>query len=475
MKKTFRLTLAVLALALIICSVFAISTFAEGEKTVTIEGYNLSYGSNIKIMYAVTSSTLAEGEKLVLNVYDGYPGAEGTTAYTVTDYEISEDEAVAGASVFFSPGIPLKNMTMTVFAQASIVDAEGNVVASSDMTKYSVLEYILERQIKYNAETTAAQKKFYHDLYEVGESAQQVLNYNTSSSVYDYFFLTATDGTYQGFTQGTVKANELVSLTYTGTEEIVGWNVTPVVVNSNGSLTVADAVFVPVGTEIPVTSHAIIEPATEAPVVEIPEDYYGQGAYYLDNSKTGLRFDCSAFDKSYNDSWFNDSSKASIVDGTLHIADTAGNAIRQTHWKPTAYASSDATVTLELDVKFDSVSNTNPNYNSSNTTCFTLYGNASTLTIFSVYTKDGNIYFAGQKLAAGYWYNLRMVVTGDDEASLYINGELKFTYNFNDATANRPEGLVQDARSNTKIGLALFATGGSACELYMDNVYASVE
>ena len=224
-----------IACLLLVGGAVGIIAGAEGDgQTVEIVGRNLYYGGELSIMYAVDNSELTDGQYVAMRIYDGYPGAEGVTEYTVTDYEISTDEAVLGAKVFYSPEIPLKHMTMVIFAQAVIFNADGSVAAESAVDKYSALEYIYERQFKYDSENTAAMKAFYSHLYYTGEYAQQVLNYATGESPDDYCYVTATDGTYMGFTAGTVKRGTEIQVTYTGSDEtIVGWSVVGVYVDDD--------------------------------------------------------------------------------------------------------------------------------------------------------------------------------------------------------------------------------------------------
>ena len=156
-----KITLAVMATALVLIASLAMGISAAEERSVEIYGYNLSYGGTISVMYALEHTPLNDGETLAVQVYDGMPGAEGTKMYLIKNYEISSDEAVAGMPVFFSPGIPLKNMTMQVFAIPVILNSEGEVAVRGAVTKYSVLEYIFERQIKYADKTTDVQKALY--------------------------------------------------------------------------------------------------------------------------------------------------------------------------------------------------------------------------------------------------------------------------------------------------------------------------
>ena len=441
MKKNLKITLAVMVTALLLIASFAIGISAADDRSVEIYGYNLSYGGTISVMYALEHTALLDGETLAVQVYDGVPGAEGTKMYTVKDYKISTDAAVEGKPVFFSPGIPLKNMTMQVFAIPVILNADGAVVVKGELTKYSVLEYIFERQVKYADKTTDAQKAFYANLLATGESAQQVLNYNLSDSPDDYYYVTATDASYMGFSAGIVKKGDKLTLAYTGEASPLGWNAVSVTVNADGSLTESAAVTYGIDEQIPVNSHVVITPAL-APAA--PADYRGQGLYYNDSTKSGKKYSMETGTTLFDDSSVFEQPTASdgalVVDNRV-LTDAGKSKVYEVHWKYYSNGSSyDPTAAVfETDVKFNELTDTNQSYGSR----FQIYFKSTLVNVVFRTDAEGNYYIYDSKIEKDMWYNIRVEVTNSSDVKFYLNGALVFTHNAN-ATSGRPTGLFTE-------------------------------
>ncbi|MBO5207677.1 MAG: hypothetical protein J6C09_08880 [Clostridia bacterium] len=255
----------VITLALVIGAAFGIGTMAEGEEpAVEIVAQNVSYGGSISIMYAVKSTGLADGQYVVIEGTAFNPVDETTEAFTVSDFETTDYDVVVGEEnfgklpVYYTPGIPLKNMATTVTAKAVVYNADNTKAAESASLSYSVLEYLYERQFMFDSVNSADQKKLYSLMLETGDTVQKVLeNYGAGFAPSDYAFVSITGGTFDGKTSGIVKKGTEVTLT--GND--AGFVVTPVsvgeeyaivegspaVVNNNSTYTVDGSVIINTG------------------------------------------------------------------------------------------------------------------------------------------------------------------------------------------------------------------------------------
>ena len=468
MKNNLKITLAVMVTAILLIASFAIGISAANDRSVEIYGYNLSYGGTISVMYALDHTELLDGETLAVQVYDGIPGAEGTKMYTVKDYQISTDAAVEGKPVFFSPGIPLKNMTMQVFAVPVILNSEGTVVVSGELTKYSVLEYIFERQVKYADKTTDVQKAFYANLLATGESAQQVLNYNLSDSPDDYYYVTATDASYMGFDAGIVKKGDKLTLAYTGEASPLGWNAVSVTVNADGSLTQSAAVTYGIDEQIPVNSHVVITPAL-APAA--PADYRGQGLYYNDSTKSGKKYSMETGTTLYDDSW---ASVAPVsVDGALVVDNSTAANAKELWFKYYNNGSNYdiQSAVFEADIKIDLITSTQKTYG----TRFEIYLSDTIVNVVLRADENGDYYIFDSKVEKSMWYNIRVEVAPDKTTKFYLNGTLIFEHD-PAATSGRPTGLwsvKNDSPSyGGRVNMNLNGTKNGLTEsISIDNVY----
>lgn len=475
MKNRMKITLAVMATALVLIASLAMGISAAEERSVEIYGYNLSYGGTISVMYALEHTPLNDGETLAVQVYDGMPGAEGTKMYLIKNYEISNDEAVAGMPVFFSPGIPLKNMTMQVFAIPVILNAEGNVAVSGALTKYSVLEYIFERQIKYSDKTTDVQKAFYENLLATGESAQQVLGYNLSDSPDDYYYVSGTDVSYMGFNAGIIKKGEKITLTYNGTANPTGLNAVSVTVGADGKLTESAPISYGLNDQITVNSHLVITPAFEAVA---PTDYRGQGLFYNDASKDGKRYSFET-----GTTLFDDSSayvQPTSVDGALvvdnrELTEAGKSKVYEVHWKlNNSSVNNPTSAVFEADVKFDNLTDTEISYG----TRFQIYFKDVSVNLLFRTDAEGNYYVYDTKIEKSMWYNVRVEIDSSYNTKFYLNGALIFEYNANNAEG-RPSGLWAEKNTSPSYAgrVVLQMRGGNNLKenLSLDNVYVNFE
>lgn len=472
MKKGYtRLAVLIVALALLIGSAIGITVSASDVQEIEIVGRNLSYGGTVSMMYAVESSELSEGQYVGMLVYDGIPGTEGVEEKKITSFTVSEDEAVLGAKVFYSPGIPLKNMTMNVFAKACIFNSDGTIAAESALDKYSVLEYIYERQFVYANENTEAQNNFYKHLYATGEYMQQSLNYATSDSPNDYYYVRVVDGNYLGYTAGIVKAGTEITLAYTGSGAI-GWTALSVSLGEDFSVNAGAPMFYGLTETITINSNLYITPATESP---IPADYRGNGAYYNDATKVGERFDCSQISKAYNDNW----GSGTISDGAL-AADNSAGSLYELHWKDLANDKipGKTKAVVEFDVKFDTVNSVEDTYGTRYKVIFDGGKTSGTPRVVQLVYKNidaDTLDFAGVTLNKHIWYNIRAEIDLDtNELKFYVNGNLQYTAG---ASSDMHSGTFYGEQCGDYMCRLQYVTDSATYKdvVSMDNIYVHFE
>ena len=195
-KKITKILVFALAFALLLGASLAIVSSAETKPEIISK--NIEYGEKFSIMYAVDASTVADGA-VTLNIYAEEPTADSKViaSYTKNDPEtIKVHDVDTSAYVFITNGVAAKDLGDFFYAQA--IDAKGN---KSDVVKYSVVEYMLERL--YGGETiTADQEEMYRKSLEFGEAAQELLSPDDEIQVADYKYVRVEGGTVNGVEKG---------------------------------------------------------------------------------------------------------------------------------------------------------------------------------------------------------------------------------------------------------------------------------
>lgn len=224
---TLALTLAVLAIG------FCFAAAAADEPSVSIIAKNVSYDDVVKVMFAVDDTKAGENEIELLYYLEDPTVNPNATAYKGTEYVLgyTDKKGTADTSddvtypAFYSAGFPAKHIGDKVYARAHIVDTE----IYSDVVRYSVVEYLLERL--YVDMATGDKKTLYEDLLSYGASAQKVLiNGNNTDAdditkfVTDYVLVAIQGGTLDGkYSQGTYFVDDKV---YPQADGIATWNAT---------------------------------------------------------------------------------------------------------------------------------------------------------------------------------------------------------------------------------------------------------
>lgn len=233
--KSTKLVLIILSLALLIGAVIGVSASAETETpTLDIYSKNLSYGSNISILFAVKSANL-DGAEVKLNVYESDPTAAAVEpAATVSK---SHEETVHGelCDIFFTPGINAKSIHKQVYVQAFAVVGEETYY--SEVERYSVLEYCHEMIASEDTDATKDAK--YQAVIDYGAAIQSLLSEDldkegnpkfSGALATEYKYVTIEGGTLDGkYTAGVYLASEKIAVFG---EDVELW--------SDGSKTVAN-------------------------------------------------------------------------------------------------------------------------------------------------------------------------------------------------------------------------------------------
>ena len=195
-----RIISLILALALMASVIPAIVVSAEDAATPTLEivSKNLSYESNIRLLFAVKSANVGDAE-IKLNVYEEDPVANADAAIKET-VPVAYTESINSygeCDVFFTTGIAAKFLQKQLYVQAVVtVD---NVTYKSQVERYSIVEYCHEMIAKDS--TDAAKDAKYMNVIEYGAAIQSFL---TDDGKYegafatDYKYVTIENGTLDG-------------------------------------------------------------------------------------------------------------------------------------------------------------------------------------------------------------------------------------------------------------------------------------
>ncbi|MBQ8583878.1 MAG: hypothetical protein IJ488_04625 [Clostridia bacterium] len=265
-RKTAKLLVLILSLALLIGSAVGIAVSAEGAKTPEIISKNVYYGGNNHIMYAVDASTVNEGP-VTLYFYDD---ADKAAALAETDWTYTADapvtEKIGGEEksvyVFNTLGIAPTEFTKNFYAVA--VDSTD---AKSVVVRYSLLEYYLDMLYRNDIKSAtsgegAAMKAVFENEIASAASIQDLLfNYNDTDTddlpyvADDYYYAAIVDGaTIDGaYSSGIYTPGSKITLTSTD-GSVATWQVT--VYNSDYSVKSSEKVAN--GTQITLEGHTLI-------------------------------------------------------------------------------------------------------------------------------------------------------------------------------------------------------------------------
>ena len=214
MKKTGKLLVLVISLALLIGSSLAIMTSAEEGTAPSLDIWskNVSYQSNAVLSVAVKAENTGNSSVELL-VYTEYP-TTGSTPVVITPYGTGTVWD-AECQLFATPGVNAKNLADQVYLQAR-ANVDGEYIYS-EVEQYSVVEYC--KEMVYTEGTMDGNDTDFLAIIEYGASVQRILGYNTERLATDYKYVTVENGTFgNSLTKGTVLAGDKIILTHTGDE-----------------------------------------------------------------------------------------------------------------------------------------------------------------------------------------------------------------------------------------------------------------
>ena len=262
MKNTKALKIFTIILSVALLVIGAVATTVSAEEAaatpkVEIVSKNLSYTSEISIMFAVKAENIGENA-VELNVYDKDPAKnpDATVKYTVTASYTETINAYGECLVFFTEGIPAKAIEQEIYVQA----VAGN--AKSDFERYSIVEYCHEMNAKKDTD-------LYTNIITYGATIQQMLKddgkfdgeYATA-----YKYVTIENGTLDGtYDSGIYLPGEKITPTIEGVDKLdaklAGGTVSTV--ESGAEYTVTDSVAFSIA-DVPANPHTF-EGITEIP------------------------------------------------------------------------------------------------------------------------------------------------------------------------------------------------------------------
>jgi hypothetical protein len=218
--KFTKISLLVLALALVIGAMFAMSASAENETKPEITQKNVSYSTDLALQLAVKADTATA--PITLYRYDSEPavGEVGTLVATADadDLEIADstkNNLAYDSYVIQAPGV--KASEAAHYYYYKVVDDNG---AESDVIRYSVAEYLYERLATEGISDT--QKTLYEATIAYCDAAQ--VHFESADARISNLNLVIVDGgVVDGYAQGLYATGASVTPTGAG---VTQWTVT---------------------------------------------------------------------------------------------------------------------------------------------------------------------------------------------------------------------------------------------------------
>ena len=278
-RKTSKLIILALSLALLIGSAVGIAVSANEATAPTILSKNVAADGNFCLMFAVDPATCA-GDNVTLTVYNTNPeGLEGdaltnATVQTITkpvtdtqpeDLDGNPETAKTDVLVFTTKGVAAKD----------IADEWYITVESGDLTtteKYSVREYAFERLYKDQTILAAGgtyeyrQKQFYLSILAVGSTAQDLLvnaeleaGATPERLANEYSYAAISKGSFSGDLAGTygfVEIGDSLTLTEDAGFSDPSWKV--YTYGTNGALDTVETVAL--GSTIEIKGNTVVVP-----------------------------------------------------------------------------------------------------------------------------------------------------------------------------------------------------------------------
>lgn len=486
MKKTRILVLA-LAFALLVISVFAFSTGAEEDGNIAIISKNVSYSSNIEMLFAV-DATLEQADDVVVTYYfESAPDVIYTASLNDVanpDTVYTDAEGVKHPS-FSTIGIPAKEYGEKVYVAAQM---KGTSV-EAEYIEYSVAEYFYDKLFagEYIYATEGAdynRKDLYLSYLRCGAAAQNVLINDkypekAETVVTKYNFVALKSGIV-GAESGFYADGDSLTLTYDGAipanKQFSGWQIAKFegldataeyleLTESSCTLTV-DGIY-------------IVAPTFIDALPGGNGEYYSA---YKNSTISGTLLDFSSeTDSSIGSTFasFNGGaySSLSVLSDAKYVRyektrDYASNIQRALSFSA-ADASTDVTV-IEMDLRIGGVA-----AGTSFFSVITVDNRGFRRDIYLNCDKNGMIQFRnseGYEIAEGYaglnadrWYNVRIVISADQNANTSESGLAEIYINNEFACKTTLFGKGTNAGSD--VVLQLRSTSATGAYIEFDNVY----
>ncbi len=179
MNTTFKRMISMALICMMMIGTLAGFSVSADEAVPSIEfvSNNISYGETLKLMYAVKTENAPEGATIRVTITD----EEKNVYNTVAAGPATKEGVVIGEAFKSERGVPAQNIDAQFTATAELLNAEGEVIATTSST-YSVLQYLWER-LYVSTNTTDVQKAMYNALIEYAKAADVVLNKEAVSSI----------------------------------------------------------------------------------------------------------------------------------------------------------------------------------------------------------------------------------------------------------------------------------------------------
>lgn len=200
MKSAFSKVITIwLTIVLLIGAVVGINVFANANTVATVDYKNVSYDGQIQLVYYVKSSVADAADGSYVKIRFWREGVVPADANDKLDAAVEKESTltrtVSGVdySIYFSGGILPKMMREDVYACTVRYDADGNVLTTGELFKFSVQEYVEKRLA---AGSTDAQVELYMALLGYGAAVQEAFDYKTdklAGKFYDFEGFTASE------------------------------------------------------------------------------------------------------------------------------------------------------------------------------------------------------------------------------------------------------------------------------------------
>ena len=491
-RKTSKLIILALSLALLIGSAVGIAVSANEATAPTILSKNVAADGNFCLMFAVDPATCA-GSNVTLTVYNTNPeGLEGdaltnATVQTITklvtdtqpeDLDGNPETAKTDVLVFTTKGVAAKDI-----ADEWYITVESGDLSTTE--KYSVREYAFERLYKDQTILAAGgtyeyrQKQFYLSILAVGSTAQDLLvnaeleaGATPERLANEYSYAAITKGSFSGDLTGTygfVEIGDSLTLTEDAGFTDPSWKV--YTYGTNGALDTLETVAL--GATIEIKGNTVVVPGWA--------EGKTPGKYFSDLGDDALTFDSAT---AFSDTGFtsNTSSSGATTGHNAIIAEAGkGNVLnigkldtetgKTRMWIPVVDKANGQgnCLVIEMDYKFVTgavfgTSEIKSGYAVTTGTVWTVlsdltstggYNGTSTICNWNNYMTDRSGTITTDNLISNKttdwdingkitlenetWYNICIEIYDTNQIKIYVNGVYAAGWTFGTSTYNTTE------------------------------------